>query len=544
MSKIKGKLLSGIFDRKKASKEELDSLMSQTRFLYRVFTSDCRSPRISQGFVAHKYRNNVDMIDVAQLLVDDNTRDVSGLSHIENQENSPWISTTRAWDWAMWKLMSPNEKMAGARVAVIDLLHFPELQLQTPGAANRQLPSERFHGQIIHALEAINRAELQDSSAKSLNAKTVQRARDRANSADEVLVYAVIPSSAIVSTFNLQDIMPSIPPHFTPSPSAESEKQKKKRGSKDEDEDHKLQIGLFRKTRHRWRTELEKEKWDTDKHGRKNTQLAHAFLKERSTQITQKFSQLNNLFQPAIDHGVSSTTDATSTASDHGQAVEGTEDDDCESHESSGLADMLGRVGIYEIEAELGSLISLASAVSRLSTSSREWSSQESLATPVPETTNISIDPAALLANLSMLSKSYHISKQGPGPLDANNIAVDTVGAPEEAKNDPNLVEMQRLINIFCDQLLILASSILEPYWDIKERQMKDWGTLKHAIAELGKLKVAEMEEFSRRFGVDEIAPSEIFEKFEKGYPPYRWVTNKPMSKRRRMLKTLKIKGH
>ncbi|CAE6417380.1 unnamed protein product [Rhizoctonia solani] len=547
------KLLPGIFDRKKASKDDLDYLMGQTRFLYRVFTHDCRSPRTDDGFIAHKYRDSGPELNIAQLLLNDDTRYRSALMHIENDENTPWISTTRVWDWAMWKLMSPSEKMEGARVAIIDLLHFPQLALQGKGTLDLSL--DRFQGQIVHALDAINRLELQKSSAAPLSSDMVQRARDRANSADEVLVYAMIPSSAIVSTFSLQDIQPSVPPTFVADPIAEPDYQKSIRRRlqkvikiKDDINSHKQQIGLFRQTRHAWIKRLDKEKWDTEKHGHKVTDLAYAFLKERATQIGLTLPQLDNMLNPNVESGQNTSSEIAKLNKTDRQTPDGTgreEIGDDRNGSDAGsassaevsiqLADLIGQVGVYEMDADTGSLTSLVSAYSRLTTSSKDFSSQESLAAAITEPTESTSIGNSLLINLSMLPKNYHGQKFGS--IDRPTEISEAVGLPLR-DSDPKSSDVQRSINIFCDQLLILSSSILEPYWNIKQRKIKDWEVLKHAIVESTKPKVWSLEKRTTGVGeVAEIHTGVIFDKFEKNYPPYQWIAKKPASKGKRASK-------
>ncbi|CAE6358905.1 unnamed protein product [Rhizoctonia solani] len=548
------KLPPGIPDRKTASKDDLNFLMGQTRFVYRIFTDKCRSPRVTQGFVAHKYRDYVDGINVTQLLSNDESRYFLALSHIENQENSPWISTTRLWDWAMWRLKSPGEKMTGARVAVIDLLCLQELQARASG-----LSSERFNGQVIHVLDAISRAELRSASDKPLKEEMVQRARDRANSADEVLIYAMIPTGAIVSTFNLSDIHSSVPRNFTTDSSPASDNQKKKlwklrRPGKDKHDANQERWGQFRNMRYGWIKELDKEKWDTSHHGRKITELAYSFLEERVNEINTILSQLDNMFKPAADSdpATSSTTESTVLnliESDGDGDGKERNDDDYNSASSScastQLADLIDRAGIYELDADIGSLASLVSAVSRLTTSSKGQFSQESLKNPVPGSNDKpSTNSSELLANLSLLPKSYH-TFECPFGLTSNLTPVKQGAKPSGAANESpqdeinsKIAEAQQSINIFCDQLIILASSILEPYWNVKQRKEKDWDILKHAIVEFVKPEVGRMEKITRGLGeIDGIESSGILERFEKSYPPYQWVTSKPPSKGRRVAK-------
>ncbi|CAE6409085.1 unnamed protein product [Rhizoctonia solani] len=558
MPNLKAKLLSGIIDRKKAPKEELDFLMGQTRFLYRVYTEECRSPRVSQGFIAHKFRNDVHNINAARLLANDDTRYLSGLNHLESQENSPWISTTRLWDWAMWRLMSSHEKMKSACVAVIDLLHFPELQLQPGDTYQSDLSLERFHGQIIHALDVIKRVEVQSPLGKAPSSEVVKRARDRANAADEVLVYAIIPSSSVVSTFSLQDIRPSVPRQFATGLNADSDNQKMKRrrkAHKPKDEDYKEQVGRFRNTRYNWTREIDKEKWDTDKHGRKFAELAYAFLKQGEA---QRLTRLDGMPQhdisliqtntgslgvdptrldktpQEVSGGVEVNDEHVGAADDHDSTSSG--------EGSTRLADVFGRAGIYEMDAEAGSMASLTSAYSRLTTASKVFSSQESLSGPIPESIEGPKNDQALLINLSMLPKAYHMSTKGLDPSKGIVEASEPTSPPSKDESISKKSEAQREINIFCDQLLILSSSILEPYWNTKQRKGKDWDILKHAIVESVKPKITRMEDATAHSGEEEVNPDVIYESFEKHYPPYQWVTSKPTSKGRKLFEKVTSK--
>lgn len=459
--------------------------------------------------------------------------------------------------------MSSHEKMESARVAVIDLLHFPELQLQSGDTYQAELSSGRFQGQIIHALDAIKRVELQSSSGKAPSSEVVQRARDRANSAEEVLVYAIIPRSSIVSTFNLQDIRSSVPRQFATDPNADLDNQKSKRwrkAHKPEDDDHKQQVGRFRNTRHSWIRELDKEKWDTDKHDRKVTDLAYAFLKEGEPQIGQRLIQLEKTPQPDISSNQTTTGSLGANATSLGSPPPNEASDEVEGHDehvgavddhdstssaqgSTRLADVFGRAGIYEMDTEAGSMASLVSAYPCLSTASNALSSQESLSVPIPESIEGPKNDQLLLTNLSMLPKAYHKSSQELDSTKGGAEAAKSTGLPLKDESNSTIGEAQQSINIFCDQLLILPSSILEPYWNTKQRKGIEWGTLKHAIVESVKPNIAWMEQVTGHSGEGkEINPDWIFERFETSYPPYQWVMSRPAGKGRKALEKVASK--
>ncbi|CAE6455407.1 unnamed protein product, partial [Rhizoctonia solani] len=190
------------------------------------------------------------------------------------------------------------------------------------------------------------------------------------------------------------------------------------------------------------------------------------------------------------------------------------------------LADLIGKVGVYEMDADTGSLTSLVSAYSRLTTSSKGFSSQESLADAVTEPTGSTLIDRSLLIDLSMLPKNYR--GQELSSIRAVEVS-EAVGLP--LGPDKMYIDLwtSLLFGSLCDQLLILSFSILEPYWNIKQRKLKDWDILKHAIVESTKPKVCRLVQRTTRVGeMDEIHTGVIFDKFEKNYPPYQWVIKKP----------------
>ncbi|KAH7323296.1 hypothetical protein B0J17DRAFT_239653 [Rhizoctonia solani] len=210
---------SVVSDRKNYSVHQFDRLMAETRFLFRCFSyvrlPPGRSPiKRDDGFVARKFSDRK-QIDVATLWENEPARYLSAVEHIDanKPKSSPWISTTRSWDWAIWWMALNKHPLSThkLKIAVIDLTLLPP-----PGPDTNLAKSSRPHqGIVLHALDLISRAQKE----KPIPSDKLERVTNYANSADEVLVYAKIPLSAIVSTVTLDVLKLSIKAYIEPNTS-------------------------------------------------------------------------------------------------------------------------------------------------------------------------------------------------------------------------------------------------------------------------------------------------------------------------------------
>ncbi|CAE6502970.1 unnamed protein product [Rhizoctonia solani] len=211
---------SFVSDRRDYTTKQFDRLMEETRFLFRCYSYNRfptgKSPlKKDDGFVASKYSNQKKGIDVATLWAKEPARYTSAVDHVDanRPKNSPWISTTRSWDWAIWWMALNKNPLSThkLKIAVIDLTLLPPPVPDTILAKN----SRPHQGIVLHALDLISRANKEEK----IPGDKLERVKNYANSADEVLVYAKIPLSAIVSRVTLDGLKLSIKAYIEPSTS-------------------------------------------------------------------------------------------------------------------------------------------------------------------------------------------------------------------------------------------------------------------------------------------------------------------------------------
>ncbi|KAG9122377.1 hypothetical protein FRC07_001291 [Ceratobasidium sp. 392] len=173
--------------------ERLRERTNKTRFAFRVFDKQSQGTYDEEaGFIAAAFCNG-QAIEAPPL-----DPHVSVVSHVNRAyTNSPWISASRQWDWAVWEMCRRQQRFGNntdIRIAVIDV------HALTP---NSKRP---FRGQIIHALQFLNPLKL-DGLLKTLE--------NFANIADELLFYGIIPACAVVSVVRREDLMCYVPGHDT-----------------------------------------------------------------------------------------------------------------------------------------------------------------------------------------------------------------------------------------------------------------------------------------------------------------------------------------
>ncbi|KAG9121862.1 hypothetical protein FRC07_002002 [Ceratobasidium sp. 392] len=173
--------------------ERLRERINKTRFAFRVFDKQSQGTYDEEaGFVAAAFCKG-QAIEAPPL-----DPHASVVSHVNRTyTDSPWISASRQWDWAVWEMCRRQQRFGNdtdIRIAVVDVYALTSNSKRT------------FRGQIIHALQFLNPLKL-DGSLKTLE--------NFANIADELLFYGSIPAHAVVSVVRREDLMCYVPGHDT-----------------------------------------------------------------------------------------------------------------------------------------------------------------------------------------------------------------------------------------------------------------------------------------------------------------------------------------
>lgn len=298
--------------------------MSKIRFLFRVFDPTCLSPyNEKSGFVASKFSSLIGdekEINVSELWSqEDNPSSYdSVVDHLDDQKNkeakrrSPWISTSALWAWAVWRLEFDWARGLDPKLAVIDLQYLElDYQSSITTSVNETVhditshPPQPYQGLILHALHALSipkSPELQDRLVERRSSL-----ENFANAADEVLVFAHIPASAIVSIVEFKDIFPFIPDYFPKTGTGQECKFEwntyKHNGRR---------MGRFPAAYHHCAERFPKQTWDanTFELGRSCAKMAYSLL------WTQTENLLRSLWVDDVEWSEqTSTTERTSSSS-------------------------------------------------------------------------------------------------------------------------------------------------------------------------------------------------------------------------------------
>ncbi|KAG8788358.1 hypothetical protein FRC12_014676 [Ceratobasidium sp. 428] len=165
---------------------ELQDRATKTNFVFRVFDDTSKAVYTKEtGFTA--------CTPLGGDFRDRSSQDLhrSVVSHVGRaQINSPWISASRLWDWAVWEMSRRQRRSTSnthVRVAVIDVRKF------------KSSSGLDFDPACIHALQFLNPLKEQSDYLKKLE--------NFANIADEILFYGSIPACAVVSVVELEDVV-------------------------------------------------------------------------------------------------------------------------------------------------------------------------------------------------------------------------------------------------------------------------------------------------------------------------------------------------
>ena len=174
-------------------KSDLAHLLGRLSVLYRVFDEKSSTALTDGGFIANAFAGSADISEILGKYPTDNDYGEL-LPHVRNWRrgaNSPWISATPLWLWAIVECVRrcrAGEK--GVGLALID---------------NAQLAVSRDAGQVFYAME---RNEIRDD----------EDACQWSNDPQEILIFGALPRKAIISQVLFADIIPHLPPFFFTSP--------------------------------------------------------------------------------------------------------------------------------------------------------------------------------------------------------------------------------------------------------------------------------------------------------------------------------------
>ena len=174
-------------------KSDLARLLGRLSVLYRVFDKNSSTALTDDGFIANAFAGSANISEILEKSPTDNDYGEL-LPHVRNWRrgaNSPWISVTPLWLWAIVECVKrcrAGEK--GVGLALID---------------NAQLAVSRDARQVFYAME---RDEIRDDYFAS----------QWSNDPQEILIFGVLPRKAIISQVLLTDIIPHLPPFFFESP--------------------------------------------------------------------------------------------------------------------------------------------------------------------------------------------------------------------------------------------------------------------------------------------------------------------------------------
>jgi hypothetical protein len=166
--------------------QTFESLINENRYLYRVHDVKSRTPLVPGiGFVAHKFQG------LSQAEVEIKRQDIlqdpsatEAFHHARMSESTSYVGTTFSLSWAICEANQRAEYRGydQVKITVIDG-HLLGAYASTAVTFLRHLPSEQ----------------------------DVEKLKNYANLAQEVLVYAFIPEEAILATIDWDRVLPALP---------------------------------------------------------------------------------------------------------------------------------------------------------------------------------------------------------------------------------------------------------------------------------------------------------------------------------------------
>ncbi|KAG6824993.1 hypothetical protein H0H92_005152 [Tricholoma furcatifolium] len=188
--------------------------------LYRVFDDTSQALfHNDRGFVAPNYARYAQdpdfeledmLVEPYRQLESDPDSYYSGIvDHVGYRQSTHWISTTSQWGWAVWEMdrrARRGTKKSSIRLAVLDA---------------RALYATGTEGRVVYALDILKRQKVRlgPGIISSTASEALSRAKNFANAAQEVLVFAHIPKEAILSVVTLEEAFAKLPQsYFVVSP--------------------------------------------------------------------------------------------------------------------------------------------------------------------------------------------------------------------------------------------------------------------------------------------------------------------------------------
>ena len=170
-------------------KSDLAHLLRRLSVLYRVFDKNSSTALTDGGFIPNAFAGSANVSEILEKYPTDNDYGEL-LPHVRNWRrgaNSPWISVTPLWLWAIVECVKRcRAGKKGVGLALID---------------NAQLAVSRDAGQVFYAME---RNEIRDDYVAS----------QWSNDPQEILIFGVLPRKVIISQVLFADIIPHLPPFF------------------------------------------------------------------------------------------------------------------------------------------------------------------------------------------------------------------------------------------------------------------------------------------------------------------------------------------
>ncbi|KAG8701662.1 hypothetical protein FRC09_005209 [Ceratobasidium sp. 395] len=256
----------------KLESNKLQERTTKTNFVFRVFDDNSQGTYTEEtGFTAGAFSEggfrNKPPQDFHKSVV----------AHVEREyKQSPWISASRRWDWAVWEMCRRQQQFGSninIRVAVIDF-H----RLRASSRSRMKLDSGPYFNHTVHALQFLKPTESGTSQLTKLE--------HFANIADELLFYGCIPAYAVLSVVELEDVV-----HYAPGYDA----------------------GWLKSTSYRdshWamrRDHLSRIKWDAGRYGLECAHLAWALLRPRYNILKSLIWSI--LLDVAVGSSISPMTD-------------------------------------------------------------------------------------------------------------------------------------------------------------------------------------------------------------------------------------------
>ncbi|KAG9073536.1 hypothetical protein FS749_015031 [Ceratobasidium sp. UAMH 11750] len=182
------------------SPEELEDRVVHTRFAFRVLDNQSHVTYDHEQGFRSRILPSTGMNGQTLCLYRSAAHHVDCSFHVQ----SPWISASRRWDWALWEMARRRRTAANLniRVAIIDVYALLN-ESKSPVGSNIR---------IYHALQLLDPLLLDKLGWNSTwGGRRPAQLQNFSNVADEILFFQSVPASAIISVVALDDITRDAP---------------------------------------------------------------------------------------------------------------------------------------------------------------------------------------------------------------------------------------------------------------------------------------------------------------------------------------------